>query len=107
MPSPGSPPMGPWALLAAQPAVWKAALAGGRIINHLTVKLIPVPALQAWAAKRSLPEWRGGEFRKWMKARKRPTAKTMVRGREPRMRTAALRDEGPAFKPEPTTDGRG
>jgi len=74
VPSPGSPPMGPWALLAAQPAVWKAALAGGRIINHLPVKLIPVPALQAWAAKRSLPEWRGGEFRKWMKARKRPSA---------------------------------
>ena len=66
--------MGPWALLAAQPAVWKAALAGGRIINHLPVKLIPVPALQAWAAKRSLPEWRGGEFRKWMKARQRPSA---------------------------------
>jgi len=74
VPSPGSPPMGPWALIAAQPAAWKAALAGGRIINHLPVKLIPVPALQAWAAKRSLPEWRGGEFRKWMKARQRPSA---------------------------------
>jgi hypothetical protein len=29
-----------------------------------------VPALQAWAAKRALPEWRGGEFRKWLKNRR-------------------------------------
>ncbi|MDP3070221.1 MAG: lactate utilization protein B [Opitutaceae bacterium] len=70
VPSPGTPPMGAWALLATQPTVWKASLFGGKLMNHLPTKMIPVPALQAWADKRELPRWRGGEFRKWMKERK-------------------------------------
>jgi len=69
VPSPGTPPMGAWALMASQPTAWKAALAGGKLMNYVPTKLIPVPALQAWAAKRALPAWRGGEFRKWMKSR--------------------------------------
>jgi L-lactate dehydrogenase complex protein LldF len=71
VPSPGTPPMGAWALLATQPAAWKAALAGGRIMNHLPAKLIPIPALRAWESKRDLPPWRGGEFRKWLKMRRK------------------------------------
>jgi len=67
VPSPGTPPMGPWALMASQPTVWKAALLGGRAINYLPTKLMPVPALRAWENQRSLPPWRGGEFRSWMK----------------------------------------
>jgi len=70
VPSPGTPPMGAWAILASQPLAWRAALAAGRLMNHVPTKLIPVPALQAWAATRDLPEWRGGEFRKWMRRRK-------------------------------------
>ncbi|MEY2878315.1 MAG: hypothetical protein RLZZ15_695 [Verrucomicrobiota bacterium] len=75
VPSPGTPPMGAWALLASQPTVWKASLFGGKLMNHVPTKMIPVPALQAWADKRELPRWRGGEFRKWMKSRlkKSPT----------------------------------
>jgi L-lactate dehydrogenase complex protein LldF len=69
--SPGTPPMGAWALLASQPTAWKAALAGGKLINHLPTQLLPVPALRAWEQRRSLPEWRGGEFRKWLKGRRR------------------------------------
>ena len=68
--SAGTPPMGAWALLASQPAVWKAALFGGKIMNVLPTKFIPVPALQAWQKKRTLPEWKGGEFRSWLKNRK-------------------------------------
>jgi L-lactate dehydrogenase complex protein LldF len=63
--------MGAWALLASQPTAWRAALAGGKLMNYVPTKLIPVPALQAWAAKRALPDWRGGEFRKWMRNRKK------------------------------------
>ncbi len=72
----GTPPMGAWALLASQPAAWKAALFGGHIINYLPTKMIPVPALRAWEAKRTLPAWQGGEFRKWLKQRpgKKPAA---------------------------------
>jgi L-lactate dehydrogenase complex protein LldF len=66
VPSPGTPPMGAWALMASQPTAWRAALLGGKLIEYVPTKLIPVPALQAWAAKRALPAWRGGEFRKWL-----------------------------------------
>ncbi len=67
----GTPPMGAWALLASQPTAWKAALFGGKVLDHLPTKLIPVPALQAWQEKRTLPPWRGGEFRRWMRERER------------------------------------
>jgi len=73
VPSPGTPPMGAWSLLATHPAAWKAALAGGWLLNHLPTRMIPVPALRAWESKRELPPWRGGEFRRWLKMRrKRP-----------------------------------
>ncbi len=65
--SPGTPPMGAWSHLASSPTVWRASLAAGRLMNHLPVEMIPVPALRAWTESRKLPEWRGGEFRKWMK----------------------------------------
>ena len=68
--SPGTPPMGAWALMASQPMAWRAALAGGHLMNHVPTKLIPVPALKAWEEKRSLPSWRGGAFRKWLKSRR-------------------------------------
>lgn len=65
----GTPPMGAWALLASQPTAWKAALAGGKLINYLPTKLLPIPPLRAWENARTLPKWRGGDFRKWMKER--------------------------------------
>ncbi|HWA88382.1 MAG TPA: LutB/LldF family L-lactate oxidation iron-sulfur protein [Opitutus sp.] len=67
----GVPPMGAWAWLASQPTAWRAALAGGKVLNHVPAKLLPVPPLRAWENKRTLPEWRGGEFRKWLKQRRR------------------------------------
>ena len=70
IPSPGTPPMGAWAMLATQPVAWRAALAAGRIMNVLPTGLIPVPALRAWESQRVLPPWRGGEFRKWLKMRR-------------------------------------
>jgi L-lactate dehydrogenase complex protein LldF len=67
--SAGTPPMGAWSVLASQPAAWKAALFGGKILNFLPTKLLPIPALRAWENKRTLPEWKGGEFRSWLKNR--------------------------------------
>jgi L-lactate dehydrogenase complex protein LldF len=68
--SPGLPPMWPWALLASQPAAWKAAMFGGRVIDYVPGGMVPVPAYHAWTGCRTLPKWRGGEFRKWFKGRK-------------------------------------
>lgn len=67
----GTPPMAAWAVMASRPAAWKAALCGGKLLDYLPPQLIPVPALHAWSAQRTLPSWRGGEFRKWMKQRKK------------------------------------
>jgi len=70
VPSPGTPPMGAWSLLASQPAAWKAALVGGRVLNLLPTHLLPIPALRAWEKTRTLPPWRGGEFRRWLRNRR-------------------------------------
>lgn len=71
IPSPGVPPMGAWAIMASRPLFWRTALLGGRMLNVVPRSLIPVPAFQAWQGKKDLPTWRGGQFRKWMKERKR------------------------------------
>jgi L-lactate dehydrogenase complex protein LldF len=68
--SPGVPPMGAWSLLASQPAAWRAALAAGRLLNHVPTRLLPLPALRAWERTRTLPPWRGGELRKWLRKRR-------------------------------------
>jgi L-lactate dehydrogenase complex protein LldF len=65
----GTPPLGGWAVMAASPAAWKAALLGGKMLNLVPHKLVPVPAMQAWTEKRTIPKWQGGEFRRWMKGR--------------------------------------
>lgn len=69
IPSPGTPPMAPWAIMARNPGLWKAALTGGHAINHMPARLIPIPALQAWTASRKLPPWEGNAFRRWMRHR--------------------------------------
>jgi L-lactate dehydrogenase complex protein LldF len=67
----GTPPMGAFGWLASQPAAWKAALTGGRIMNVLPTRMLPIPALRAWEDTRTLPEWRGGAFRRWLRQRKK------------------------------------
>lgn len=62
----GAPPMGPWALLATRPKVWRAALAVSPTLNYLPNTLIPVAAVRTWRGARSLPKWRGGKLRKWI-----------------------------------------
>jgi L-lactate dehydrogenase complex protein LldF len=66
--------MGGWAVMASQPFAWKAALAGGRIMNVLPTKYVPVAALQAWQSSRTLPTWRGGAFRSWLHAHQKERA---------------------------------
>jgi L-lactate dehydrogenase complex protein LldF len=70
----GTPAMGGWAVMASQPFAWKAALAGGRIMNVLPTKYVPVAALQAWQSSRTLPTWRGGAFRSWLHAHQKERA---------------------------------
>lgn len=66
----GTPPMGAWSFIASHPEAWKAALAAGRALNLVPHCAIPLPALKAWESCRTLPPWRGGEFRRWMRERR-------------------------------------
>ena len=69
LPSPGTPPMGPFAALATSPAIWRGAMRAGAVLDIVPQGLIPVPAIQEWLKVRTLPAWRGGQFRAWMKNR--------------------------------------
>ncbi|NNM30932.1 MAG: lactate utilization protein, partial [Akkermansiaceae bacterium] len=67
--SPGTPPMAPFAALATNPAVWRTSMTMSKAMNHLPIRFAPVAPLQAWIKQRTLPEWHGGDFRKWLKER--------------------------------------
>ncbi len=71
LPSPGSPPMGPFAAMASRPWLWRMALRSGRVMDVGPVQKIPVPWMRAWLNTRTLPEWRGGKFRAWMRDRRK------------------------------------
>jgi L-lactate dehydrogenase complex protein LldF len=67
--SPGAPPMSPFATLATSPSLWRTAMTMSKAMNHLPIQVAPVKPLQEWLGQRTLPEWHGGDFRKWLKAR--------------------------------------
>ncbi|OIR08236.1 lactate utilization protein B [mine drainage metagenome] len=67
--SAGTPSLGGWAVMASKPVLWKTALSAGKLMNLLPANWIPMAAAKAWTDTRTLPTWRGGEFRSWMKHR--------------------------------------
>jgi L-lactate dehydrogenase complex protein LldF len=70
VPTPGAFPMAPYATLATSPAAWRTAMTAARAMNYLPMKLAPIKPLRDWLGDRTLPKWRGGEFRHWLKTRK-------------------------------------
>ena len=69
LPSPGTPPMAPFALLAVSPKLWRLAMGTSRVMNHLPLELAPLKPLRNWLGQRTLPKWRGGEFRRWLRTK--------------------------------------
>jgi L-lactate dehydrogenase complex protein LldF len=67
-PAGASPSMASFARLASRPASWRRALAAGKLLGLVPGPLRP-RALRVWAANHTLPPWRGGAFRRWMKQR--------------------------------------
>jgi L-lactate dehydrogenase complex protein LldF len=63
--SPAAIPMAPFAALATQPALWRTAMTMSKAMNHLPISVAPVKPLQDWLGQRTLPEFHGGDFRKW------------------------------------------
>jgi L-lactate dehydrogenase complex protein LldF len=67
--SPAAIPMSPFATLATSPSLWRTAMTMSKAMNHLPIEVAPVKPLQDWLGQRTLPTWRGGDFRKWLKSR--------------------------------------
>jgi L-lactate dehydrogenase complex protein LldF len=65
-----APSLGGFAIGATTPLAWKTALNLGGLINIVPTPLLP-SAAKSWIDARGLPPWRGGQFRKWMKQRKK------------------------------------
>jgi L-lactate dehydrogenase complex protein LldF len=59
----------PFRALATSPRLWRAALVASRAANFAPGALALAAPLRAWLALRTLPPWRGGEFRRWLAAR--------------------------------------
>jgi len=68
--SPAAIPMAPFATLATMPALWRGAMTLSKAMNHLPIQVTPIKPVQNWFGQRTLPPSKGGDFRKWMKARK-------------------------------------
>lgn len=67
--SPAALPMTPFSALATSPSLWRTAMTMSKAMNHLPIHVAPIKPLQDWLGQRTLPESRGGDFRKWMKTR--------------------------------------
>ena len=57
----------PWSAVASSPKVWRASVPLNRLANLLPVDSIRIGPLGRWLKTRTLPKFRGGEFRKWFK----------------------------------------
>lgn len=66
----GTPPFGIWKEMATSPRLWKTALRMGHVMNVTPQAVFNInPAAQSWQKSRTLPKFKGGEFRAWMKRR--------------------------------------
>lgn len=69
----GTPDMTLWAVMATNPAVWTTGLKTANLLNSVPYDMLPLAPLRAWTRTRTLPKWRGGKFRAWMKNRPNKT----------------------------------
>jgi L-lactate dehydrogenase complex protein LldF len=67
----GTPAMGGWARIATMPSAWRASMRASKAMNYVPLELLPLYPVKAWLEQRTLPEWRGGRFRDWMRERRR------------------------------------
>jgi L-lactate dehydrogenase complex protein LldF len=77
--SPAAIPMAPFATLATSPLLWRSAMTMSKAMNHLPIQVAPIKPLQDWLGQRTLPPSKGGDFRKWLKARKKTEDRRSLR----------------------------
>ena len=61
-----------------------------KAMNHLPIHVAPIKPLQDWLGQRTLPESHGGDFRKWIKARKMGWFHTLIENKRERGRPARI-----------------
>jgi len=64
----GIPSMAAYGFLAGHPRLWRLAMRLGGLVNWLRPERIPTAMTKAWLNSRTLPRWRGGRFRRWLKS---------------------------------------
>jgi hypothetical protein len=40
-----------------------------KAMNYVPLDMLPLYPVRAWLEQRTLPEWRGGQFRRWWRTR--------------------------------------
>lgn len=71
IPSEGAIPMSLFATLATSPSLRRTAMTMSKAMNHLPIEVAPIKPLKDWLGQRSLSESHGGDFRKWLKERRK------------------------------------
>ncbi len=56
-----------WAVLATSPKLWRFGVPFNKLANFLPIDWFRVGPLGRWLKSRTLPKFKGGEFRKWFK----------------------------------------
>lgn len=54
-----------WAVLASSPKLWRAVMPLNKLANLIPLDLFKVGPLGRWLKTRTLPKFKGGNFRKW------------------------------------------
>lgn len=54
-----------WAVLASSPRLWRAVMPLNKLANLIPLDLFKVGPLGRWLKTRTLPKFKGGNFRKW------------------------------------------
>jgi L-lactate dehydrogenase complex protein LldF len=63
----GVPPMSVYSLVARHPRLWRLVMSLGHLMERLPLARLPIAAGRAWLDHRTLPRWRGGRFRRWLR----------------------------------------
>ena len=54
-----------WAILASSPRLWRLCMSMNRLANLFPLDIVKFGPLGRWLKSRTLPKFRGGNFRKW------------------------------------------
>ena len=54
-----------WAILASSPRLWRLCMSMNKLANFFPLDIVKFGPLGRWLKSRTLPKFKGGNFRKW------------------------------------------